>query len=139
MSKVLKGRGKWREGAGGDWGGIAVAGEVAVASRNASVIAIAGAVPDLALLLLGRPVGVPLIPGASRRTRTEWCNVPPTNYLADRLFCHLCDANSKVLNADGDDFSLGNSQLAAAEAISFEVKGEVRGLHRRRAYRARKI
>ena len=65
--------------------------------------------------------------------------MPPTNYLADRLFCHLCDANSKVLNADGDDFSLGNSQLAAAEAISFEVKGEVRGLHCRRANRARKI
>ena len=25
------------------------------------------------------------------------------NYLADQLFCHLCDAKSKVLNADGDD------------------------------------
>ena len=49
------------------------------------------------------------------------------NYLADddQLFCHLCDAKSKVLNDDGDDdFSLGNSQLAAAGAISFEVQGE---------------
>ena len=46
------------------------------------------------------------------------------NYLPDQLFCHLCDAKSKVLNADDDDdddFSLGNSQL------SFEVKGELRG------------
>ena len=53
------------------------------------------------------------------------------NYLADddQLFCHLCDAKSKVLNADGDDdFSLGNSQLAAAEAISFEENGELRGV-----------
>ena len=51
------------------------------------------------------------------------------NYLADQLFCHLCDAKSKVLNADGDDdFSLGNSQLAAAEEISFEENGELRGV-----------